>query len=254
LEALFADPQDLEGVAFLLLVLLFETSERFWPARSIDRRTHLRADLFSFVLAVGMNRIATHGITYLLGPAEAHMEGPIAAVQALPGWARILLAMVVVDFILYWMHRAQHRYELTWRTHAWHHTIENLYWFSGFRTSFFHSLLYNLPQAAIPMLVFKLSPLQTGAAYACGLFIQFWEHTNLRVTLGPLRRWVVTPPYHRIHHAATAFRGKNLAPIFPMWDRMFGTYVDPCEAPAHFELGLGEPIEVRRAPRMVVGV
>jgi sterol desaturase/sphingolipid hydroxylase (fatty acid hydroxylase superfamily) len=253
--SVIADPQDCEIAAFLGLVLLFEVSERFWPARAIDRRAHLRTDLLSFGLAVAMNRMATHSINSVLGPAEARIPtGPLAAVQELPGFVRIALALVVVDFVLYWIHRAQHRYETLWRTHAWHHTVEQLYWFSGFRTSFLHSLLYNIPQAAVPMLVFRLSPLQTGAAYAIGLFVQFWEHTNLRVTLGPLRRWVVTPPYHRIHHAATAHRGMNLAPIFPIWDRMFGTYVDPQSTDATFELGLGEPVVPRRAPRMLLGV
>jgi len=255
LLGVLADPQDCEIAAFLALVLLFETSERFWPARTIDRRAHLRADLLSFALAVAMNRLATHAVTGTLGPADARLaSGPLAAMQKLPGSIRIAFALVVVDFILYWIHRAQHRFETMWRTHAWHHTVEQLYWFSGFRTSFLHSLLYNIPQAAVPMLLFRLSPLQTGAAYAIGLFVQFWEHTNLRCTLGPLRRWFVTPPYHRIHHAATLHRGKNLAPIFPMWDRMFGTYVDPCTTTSSFPLGLGEPLEAREAPRMLLGV
>ena len=255
IEGYLADPQDCELLVFLLLVLLFELSERRWPARAIDRRVHLRADVLSFALAIAMNRLATQGVTAFLGPAGARVPvGPISALQQLPGAVRILLALVVVDFILYWIHRAQHRFEWMWRTHAWHHTIENLYWFSGFRTSFLHSLLYNIPQAAVPMLVFNLSPLQTGAAYAIGIFVQFWEHTNLRVTLGPLRRFVVTPPYHRVHHAATGHRGMNLAPIFPVWDRMFGTYIDPLEVPQTFPLGLGEPLEPRRAPRMLVGV
>jgi sterol desaturase/sphingolipid hydroxylase (fatty acid hydroxylase superfamily) len=253
--SVIADPQDCEIAAFLGLVLLFEASERFWPARAIDRRAHLRTDLLSFGLAVAMNRMATRSVNSVLGPAEARIAtGPLAAIQELPGFVRIALALVVVDFVLYWIHRAQHRYETLWRTHAWHHTVEQLYWFSGFRTSFLHSLLYNIPQTAVPMLLFRLSPMQTGAAYAIGLFVQFWEHTNLRVTLGPLRQWIVTPPYHRIHHAAVEFRGMNLAPIFPMWDRMFGTYVDPEAAPLSFALGLGEPIEPRRAPRMVLGV
>jgi sterol desaturase/sphingolipid hydroxylase (fatty acid hydroxylase superfamily) len=257
--AVLADPQDCEVAAFLALVLLFEVSERFWPARAIDRRAHLRADLLSFTLAVAMNRIATGAVTGAIGspgsPIAAQISGgPLAALQALPGAVRIALALVVVDFLLYWIHRAQHRFDVLWRTHAWHHTIEQLYWFSGFRTSFLHSLLYNIPQAAVPMLLFRLSPLQTGAAYAIGLFVQFWEHTNLRVTLGPLRRWVVTPPYHRIHHAAAGHDGMNLAPIFPVWDRMFGTYVDPLSVSASFPLGLREPVDSRRALRMLLGV
>lgn len=249
------DPQDIEIAAFVALVLLFEVSERVWPARAVDRRAHLRTDLLSFVLAIAMNRVATSAVTASVGSVEERTgSGMFAELQALPGIVRIAMAVVLVDFCLYWIHRAQHRYELLWRTHAWHHTIENLYWFSGFRTSFLHSLLYNVPQAALPMLVFRLTPLQTGAAYAFGLFVQFWEHTNLRVTLGPLRRWFMTPGYHRIHHSATEHRGKNLAPIFPVWDRMFGTYVDPQSVSTAFPVGLGEPLRKEQAPRMLLGV
>jgi len=252
---LLADPQDCEIAAFLALALLFECSERVWPARAIDRRAHLRTDLLSFALAIVMNRIATQAVSGTLG-REAVLEAvaPLSAVRELPGAVRILLAIVVADFILYWIHRAQHRFDTLWRTHAWHHTIEQMYWFSGFRTSFLHSLLYNLPQTAVPMLLFQLSPLQTGVAYAIGLFVQFWEHTNLRVALGPLRKWVVTPAYHRIHHAATLHRGKNLAPMLSVWDRLFGTYVDPLTVPTSFPLGLGQPITREAAPRMLLGV
>jgi sterol desaturase/sphingolipid hydroxylase (fatty acid hydroxylase superfamily) len=248
-------PHDYEIAAFFVLVLCFEVWERLRPARSIDRLAGLRIDVLSFALAVLMNRLCTHSVQALLerfAPAFA-LEG-LRALQSLSGVWKILLAIVVVDFILYWIHRAQHTYQFLWRTHAWHHSVEQLYWFSGFRTSFLHSFLYNIPQAAVPMFVFKMSPLQAGIAYSIGLFVQFWEHTNVRVDIGPLRRIFMTPKYHRIHHSAVEPRNKNLAPIFPVWDWMFGTYVDARSIPEGFPLGLGQPIERREMPRMVVGV
>jgi sterol desaturase/sphingolipid hydroxylase (fatty acid hydroxylase superfamily) len=248
-------PQDFEIASFFLLVLCFELGERLRPARSIDRLAGLRLDVLSFALAVLMNRLCTHSVqAFFERFAPSFAREGLHELQALPGACKIVLALVLVDFMLYWIHRAQHTYELLWRTHAWHHSIEQLYWFSGFRTSFLHSFLYNIPQAAVPMLVFNLSPLQTGIAYSIGLFVQFWEHTNVRVDLGPLRRVVMTPKYHRVHHSAVEPRGKNLAPIFPVWDLLFGTYVDPRSIPEGFPLGLGEPIETRKLPRMVLGV
>ena len=130
-----------------------------------------------------------------------------------------------------------------WRTHAWHHSVEQMYWFAGFRTSFFHSFIYNIPQVVVPVTLLKLTPAEAGIGYSIGLLIQFWEHTNLKVNIGPLAWLIVTPDYHRIHHSATTHRGMNLAPTFRLWDRMFGTYVDPATMPAEFPLGLGEHVD-----------
>ncbi len=87
-----------------------------------------------------------------------------------------------------------------------------------------------------------------------GLLIQFWEHTNWNVNIGRLAWLLVTPDYHRVHHSATTHRGMNLAPTFRIWDRMFGTYVDPAKMPEKYELGLGEKVKGKEIPRMLVGV
>jgi sterol desaturase/sphingolipid hydroxylase (fatty acid hydroxylase superfamily) len=252
---MFDSPQDYEIAAFFALVAAFDASERLRPARSIDRLAGLRIDVLSFGLAVAMNRLCTRSVqSFVESAAPSFALVGLSAIRALPGWLKILLAIVSVDFILYWIHRAQHRFELLWRTHAWHHSIEQLYWFSGFRTSFLHSFLYNIPQAAVPMLVFQLSPLEIGVAYSIGLFVQFWEHTNVRVSIGVLRYVVITPKYHRIHHSAVEPLGKNLAPIFSFWDLCFGTFLDPNTMPEDFPLGLGRSVEARKMPRMVLGV
>jgi sterol desaturase/sphingolipid hydroxylase (fatty acid hydroxylase superfamily) len=129
-----------------------------------------------------------------------------------------------------------------------------MYWFAGFRTSFFHSFIYNIPQVVIPVTLFKLSPAEAGIGYSLGLLIQFWEHTNLNVNVGFLKWIIITPAYHRIHHSATVQRGMNLGTTFSIWDRMFGTFVDPASMPENFPLGLGEQLEAKNIPRMLMGV
>jgi sterol desaturase/sphingolipid hydroxylase (fatty acid hydroxylase superfamily) len=249
------NPHDLEIASFFLLVLVFEIWERLRPARKVDRWVDLKIDLLSFALAVTVNRLSTKIINAGMEAISPEFVVEwIHSVQALPGAVKILMAVFVVDFIIYWIHRAQHRFDPLWRTHAWHHSIEQMYWFAGFRTSFAHSFLYNIPQAMVPMLIFDLSPLQAGIGYSIALFIQFWEHTNVKVNIGPLGWLFITPQYHRVHHSASRHRGMNLGTTFSLWDRMFGTFVDPATMPDSFPLGLGEPPKKAEMPRMMIGV
>jgi sterol desaturase/sphingolipid hydroxylase (fatty acid hydroxylase superfamily) len=247
--------QDYEITSFFILAAMFELLERWRPAREIDRWRDLKIDVFAFALAVAMNRVSHYSITRLVeDEAPVWLRGGLHSLQGLPAGVRIFLAIVCVDFTIYWLHRAQHRYDLLWRTHAWHHSIEQLYWFSGFRTSFLHSFLYNIPQAAVPMLVFNLSPLEAGLGYSIALLIQFWEHTNIDVEIGSLKYLIITPAYHRVHHSASDLCRRNFGTTFSLWDRMFGTYVSPDTVSATTPLGLGEPVEKKKIPRMLLGV
>src|SRR6266446_4288430 len=202
---------DYEIAAFFGLVVIFEFCERFWPARPVDRWQDLKLDVLSFAFALTVNRLCTYSIRSWVGDVTpAALAGPVHYLQRLPSLWKIVLALFVVDLTIYWIHRAQHTFDWLWRTHAWHHSIEQMYWFAGFRTSFLHSFLYNIPQVVIPITFFKLSPAEAGIGYSLGLLIQFWEHTNLTVNVGPLAWLIITPKYHRIHHSATIHRGKNL--------------------------------------------
>src|SRR5258706_1517973 len=247
--------EDLEFTSFSALIVVFEICERIWPARPVDRYLDLKLDVLSFAFALTVNRLCTWGIRKFVGDVPPPLlSAELRYLQSLPSAVKIVLALFIVDFIIYWIHRAQHRFELMWRTHAWHHSIQQMYWFSGFRTSFLHSLIYNIPQVVVPVTLLKLSPAAAGIGYSIGVLIQFWEHTNLKAEIGPFRWLFVTPEYHRIHHSATVHRGMNLGTTFSLWDRMFGTYVDPASVSEHYPLGLDEPVARERIPRMLLGL
>jgi len=103
------------------------------------------------------------------------------------------------------------------------------------------------------MQLFHLSPIEAGIGYSIGLFIQFWEHTNVTVNIGWLKHIVITPQYHRVHHTAIEPFGLNLGTTFSLWDHMFGTFVDPDKLGDRFPLGLKEGIEKKEVPRMMAG-
>ena len=146
---------DYEIAAFFGLIVVFEVCERLWPARPVNRWLDLKLDLLSFAFALAVNRVCTHFIRDWLGDVTPPvLAGTVQYLQNLPSIVKIVLALFVVDFVIYWIHRAQHRFDVLWRTHAWHHSIEQMYWFAGFRTSFLHSFIYNIPQVIIPVTLF----------------------------------------------------------------------------------------------------
>ena len=62
------------------------------------------------------------------------------------------------------------------------------------------------------------------------LFAQFWYHTQHIGKLGFLEYIIVTPSQHRVHHAINPiYIDKNLAAIFCVWDRIFGTFQEELE-------------------------
>ncbi|MEC9389269.1 MAG: sterol desaturase family protein [Myxococcota bacterium] len=141
-------------------------------------------------------------------------------------WA---FGLVAVDALYYVFHRFSHRVNLGWMSHVVHHQSEEYNLAVALRQPWFAQFIswaVYLPLALIglPAEVWLLS-------YAANLMYQFWIHTQLIGTLGPLE-WVMnTPSHHRVHHGTNPeYIDKNYAGIFIVWDRMFGTFAKE-EAP-----------------------
>jgi len=243
--------EDVETASAVAFGVLFFAAERALPGANVDRRRHLRRDLLAmFVVSIG---VGISRKTLLSLGDTLHLDAALSVgwVRSLSTVSKIGLGLVLVDFLLYWVHRAMHSSALLWRTHAWHHSVEELYWFSGFRTSVTHAFLYAVPQIAVSFFFLGLAGMQLAAASATGIFFQYFIHSSCDVRLGPLEWLIVTPRTHRLHHARGELRGKNLGMFLTLWDRAFGTYVDPRTAPQPERLGIDdEPALVR----MVVGV
>lgn len=251
LDQILENPENLKTLALVAMAIGFEIAERVLPYQKIGRRA-VGLDVVAFVVLA----LALSGSGALLEPAWRLLERDgirpfLETCRGLPSPVKVLAGLAVVDVSLYWIHRAMHRFDVLWRAHEWHHSSENLYWFSGFRTSLVHVFLYAIPQVGLGGWLFRPSPLEALAAGLIAIFLQIWMHANVPVSLGPLEWVVVSPRYHRVHHAIGDNRFVNLANFFPIWDHLFGTYVDPASFGDGFKTGLGYP---KSTIRMIVGV
>jgi len=153
----------------------------------------------------------------------------VALVHIETTWLVYFLAFLALDFSSYWHHRLAHSINIFWNRHVIHHSGEEFNMATALRQSIsnFVSLgfIFLLPAALLglpPKVIAIISPLH--------LFLQFWYHTEHIGKMGFLEYIIVTPSQHRVHHAINPiYLDKNLAAIFCIWDRAFGTFQEELE-------------------------
>ena len=182
-------------------------------------------------LYAGVGPAAVALLMTIPGAAALSLGGWIAAA---PLWAQLVGLLVATDFAQYWIHRAFHARPL-WPYHAIHHSADDVNWTTTFRT---HPVNYLVANAALAVLARLTGFSETAILLAAPIFFfsGAWTHANLDWTFGPLRYVLASPVFHRWHHSADAqLRDKNFAPMFPVWDLLFGTFYMPRGArPAEF--------------------
>jgi len=137
-----------------------------------------------------------------------------------PLWVQVAAALVVTDFVGYWMHRWFHTGAL-WRFHAVHHAPRVVDWLSSARLHPVNQLLrrgaQGLALLALGFPVEVLAPV-IPILVLHGLLV----HADVDWDFGPLRWVVVSPAFHRWHHDLEV-HDTNFAGLFPVWDAVFRT-------------------------------
>jgi sterol desaturase/sphingolipid hydroxylase (fatty acid hydroxylase superfamily) len=234
-----------------LLVLaayaLFMLVERWAPAESGHHIAGRVRNLVYLALFKTLGYLAI-AAWYVFGPRLDITPSEISGAS---------LALLVVahlfagDFLYYWYHRAQHRFEALWAVHELHHADRALDVTTSYRTYWLEAPIQTILIATPTLLLF--GDHGRGAAIATVVTAQFFllfSHANLRLGLGRLSTVVVGPQVHRIHHSRLAeHRDKNFAQIFPVIDWLFGTYHAPApdEYPPTGAEGLASDAPIGRA-------
>ena len=248
-------PQDIEGLFAIAMIVVFLLAEKARPLKATNRKRDFRLDLAGFICISLFGKYSRVLLNQWGLELESLSQDFFTVLHSsyalLPSLVRVAFAILVTDFFLYWIHRAMHN-PMLWRFHIWHHSTVELYWFSGFRASIFHTFLFLTPQILL-IYFFDLSINEVLCAMLFGIFIQFWQHTNLDISFGFLDKWLMTPKYHFVHHAKEEeYRDKNFGTVLVIWDRLFGTYIDPNGVSTETKLGLSN----NKTPvwRMILGL
>jgi sterol desaturase/sphingolipid hydroxylase (fatty acid hydroxylase superfamily) len=145
-----------------------------------------------------------------------------AAPAASAGPAAFLLA----EFTIYWRHRLEH-HRAWWPIHAVHHSDETITWLTLLRKHPLAKLLSAVFDH-LPLLLVGLPLWSIALAAVIRSWWGFFIHADVPWTLGPLGKVLMSPAAHRLHHIDDLEKcGANYGNTLTLWDRLFGTYVDP---------------------------
>ena len=159
----------------------------------------------------------------------------------IPTFLAIIIGVLVLDLIIYLQHLMFHAVPLLWRLHMVHHTDLDIDVTTGLR---FHPLeilisviiklaaIAALGPPVIAVVIFEV--LLNGTA--------LFNHGNIRLTEKldrSLRRFLVTPDMHRVHHSVIIREtNSNFGFNLSWWDKLFGTY-RPQPVAGHKQMTIG---------------
>jgi sterol desaturase/sphingolipid hydroxylase (fatty acid hydroxylase superfamily) len=160
----------------------------------------------------------------------------------IPMWLATVLAIIIMDLVIYIQHVMVHAIPFLWRFHRVHHADPDYDLTTGSR---FHTVEIFLSNGIKFCTILLLGP----AAFAVVIFevilsaTAMFNHGNIhlpKIIDHILRLILVTPDMHRVHHSTEDDEtNSNFGFSLPWWDRLFGTYRDqPRGGHAAMQIGI----------------
>jgi sterol desaturase/sphingolipid hydroxylase (fatty acid hydroxylase superfamily) len=226
-------------VSAAALVMLFE---RVMPYEKNYQDPPLAADITHYFVNYGIKQAALMLYAQLVG---AFGFFGFLWLHSSPFAVQVIVALVIIDFFLYAVHRFSHENNFLWRFHALHHSSEQLYWVNGEKRHPLHQIMEGLPGITAVMLLGAPATVVVAALAILALNMML-QHGNINYRAGILRYLFSVAELHRWHHLRDAERSKvNFGAWLVIWDQIFGTYSNPAGRvswdKSRNEIGIDEP-------------
>lgn len=237
-------------IQIFLIIVVLRTWERIAPAEKQERFAKAtRAD----VLYTLFHRLGIfHGLVFIALSGfffgvdsilhdfrfdRLNVESWWPGVTSIPAIS-FLIYLVLLDFVDYLYHRASHVFNWWWQLHALHHSQTVMTAWSDNRNHILDDIMRAVVMSFVA-LMFGVLPGQFILLIALSEFLQSWQHANIKTHLGPAKYLLVSPMFHRMHHAVGygheakgkpgVLGGCNFGVLFPWWDMLFRTAIFPKE-------------------------
>lgn len=237
---------------FLLFVSLLLSWQYLLPRKPLKHwRSRWRHNLGLLVIDSLLVRLFQ---PLLLAGVALLPTAPFAPLTILPNPLALILSLVLLDLLIYWQHRLFHQVPWLWCLHRVHHSDPELDTTSAVR---FH------PIEIMLSLIIKTAAIWLFGITAAAVLIfdillnglAMFNHTN--VTLPgkiehSLRKLIVTPAMHRIHHSRINYEAnRNFGFCLSLWDRCFKSYLADSQQ-GDQQLNIGLPQTQDYAPKSLL--
>jgi len=154
----------------------------------------------------------------------------IINIKTIPAWAQLLVFFVILDFLQWFTHVLLHRYPFLWKFHQVHHSVKEMGFAAHLRYHWMENILYKPLKTVGLMILGGFEPEQAFIVHFVAISIGHFNHSNLKITWGPLKYIFNNPVMHLYHHAYTlpeGANGVNYGISLSAWDYIFKTNYIP---------------------------
>ncbi len=137
---------------------------------------------------------------------------------------KVLLAILIIDFVSYWTHRACHHIKVLWPIHEVHHSSTSM---NVMKNTILHPLEVFIETISwVVLFLFVGADLpEIMAVILYDMVTQLFNHANIELSSPWFRFYLMTQREHQLHHSTVYEEGySNFGERTSIWDHLFGTY------------------------------
>jgi sterol desaturase/sphingolipid hydroxylase (fatty acid hydroxylase superfamily) len=229
-----SDPTNVSTYFYVLLLvqITLGLAEHFFPARNewlSSARIKLRNIAIVMLLGFVSGTVSALYHLWLATPlAELRTDLNLDIwPHSWPLVVQLFVMFLMSEFLWYWIHRAEHRWNMVWRVsgHGAHHSFKTL---GALNFGLNHplELFFLLLPSILLELIFGIGAVAAGAAMLLVTQASI-AHANLAMNTRGVGLVFTTNTYHICHHSVDLGQSNtNYGCAAIVWDRVFGTFLD----------------------------
>jgi sterol desaturase/sphingolipid hydroxylase (fatty acid hydroxylase superfamily) len=147
-----------------------------------------------------------------------------------PMWLQLVVFFVILDFVQWFTHTLLHKFPFFWKFHKVHHSVKEMGFAAHLRYHWMENLLYKPLKTFAVMILFGFEPEQAYIVHFIAITIGHLNHSNVKITWGPLKYILNNPVMHLYHHSyelPEGTYGVNFGISLSLWDYIFKTNYIP---------------------------
>jgi len=185
--------------------------------------------IFNLVIFIAFCNLTSQFFKDLFGGDLSDLA--LINIQDYPEWAQLLVFFVATDFVQWFTHVMLHRFDVLWRFHKVHHSVEEMGFAAHLRYHWMENVFYTPMKYIMVMLIGGFHPEQAFIVYYTAIAIGHLNHANIGWSYGPLKYIINNPKMHIWHHAydlpENHKNGANFGISLSIWDYIFRTNYVP---------------------------
>ncbi|WP_158979287.1 sterol desaturase family protein [Cellulophaga sp. L1A9] len=194
-------------------------------------------NFFLFVIAISGFYKLLEKFFSQLGISESSLT--LIDFSSWPSWAQLVIFFIILDFVQWFTHTLLHKYEFLWNFHKVHHSVKEMGFAAHLRYHWMENIVYKPLKTFGVMILGGFEPEQAYIVHFIAITIGHFNHSNIKITWGPLKYILNNPVMHLYHHAYDLPKGTygvNFGISLSIWDYIFRTNYIP-EDSGTIELG-----------------